>query len=88
MFLLKPKSVLDGLAGSTNIESDNIVQRYCKIPTQLKKFCLADYFSKVDVIYSKGNKLPETEEYRNDDSISYDNSSDENESSEDEGSVG
>ena len=74
VFLLKPKSVLDELpAESTNIESDNIVQRYC----------LADYVSKVDVIYPKGNKLPETVEYINDDSIS-DSSSDENENSEDE----
>ena len=43
---------------------------------------MADYVSKVDVVYPKGNKLPETREYRNDDSISDENSSDEN--SEDE----
>ena len=43
---------------------------------------MADYVSKVDVIYPKGNKLPETVEYRNDDSIGDENSSDEN--SEDE----
>ena len=43
---------------------------------------MADYVSKVDVVYPKGNKLPETIEYRNDDSISDENSSDEN--SEDE----
>ena len=78
-FLLKPKSVLDELpAESTNIESDNIVQRYSKRPRQLQRFCLADYVSKVDVVYPKGNKLPETIEYRNDDSISDENSSDEN----------
>ena len=83
VFLLKPKSVLDELpADSTNIESDNIVQRYSKRPRQLQRFCLADYVSKVDVVYPKGNKLPETIEYRNDDSISDENSSDEN--SEDE----
>ena len=83
VFLLKPKSVLDELpAESTNIESDNIVQRYSKRPRQLQRFCLADYVSKVDVVYPKGNKLPETIEYRNDDSISDGNSSDEN--SEDE----
>ena len=79
VFLLKPKSVLDELpAESTNIESDNIVQRYSKRPRQLNRFCLAEYVSKVDVIYPKGNKLPETVEYINDDSIS-----DENENSED-----
>ena len=83
VFLLKPKSVLDELpAESTNIESDNIVQRYSKRPRQLQRFCLADYVSKVDVVYPKGNKLPETIEYRNDDSISDEISSDEN--SEDE----
>ena len=83
VFLLKPKSVLDELpAESTNIESDNIVQRYSKRPRQLQRFCLADYVSKVDVVYPKGNKLPETIEYRNDDSISDENSSGEN--SEDE----
>ena len=83
VFLLKPKAVLDELpAESTNIESDNIVQRYSKRPRQLQRFCLANYVSKVDVVYPKGNKLPETIEYRNDDSISDENSSDEN--SEDE----
>ena len=86
VFLLKPKGVLDELpAESTNIESDNIVQRYSKRPRQLQRFCLADYVSKVDVVYPKGNKLPETIEYRNDDSISDENSSDEN--SEDEETV-
>ena len=60
VFLLKPKSILDELpAESTNIESDNIVQRYSKRPRQLQKFCLADYVSKVYVIDPKGNKLPE-----------------------------
>ena len=85
VFLLRPKSVLDELpAESTNIESDNIVQRYSKRPRQLQRFCLADYVSKVDIIYPKGNKLPDKVEYRNDDSISDENSSDENENSEDE----
>ena len=45
---------------------------------------MADYVSKVDIIYPKGNKLPDKVEYRNDDSISDENSSDENENSEDE----
>ena len=84
VFLLKPKSILDELpAESTNIESDNIVQRYSKRPRQLQKFCLADYVSKVNVIYPKGNKLPENVDDKNDDSISDGSSSDENEDSED-----
>ena len=58
--LLKSKSVLDELpAESTNVESDNIMQRNPKRPKQLQEFCLADYVSKVNVIYPKGNKLPE-----------------------------
>ena len=83
-FLLKQKSVLDELpAESTNIESDNIVQRFSKRPRQLQWVCLADYVSKVDVVYPKGNKLPETIEYRNDDNIIDENSSDENSGDED-----
>ena len=50
--LLKTKAVLDELpAESTNVESDNVIQRYSKRPKQLSKLCLADYVSKVDIIY-------------------------------------
>ena len=60
ILLLKTKLVFDELpADSANTESDTIIQRYSKIPKQLQTFCLADYVSKVDVIYPKGNKLPE-----------------------------
>ena len=80
VFLLKPKSVLDELpAESTDIESSNVIQRYSKRPKQLSKFCLADYVSKVDVIYPKGDKLPEKFEEKNDDEIDESSSSDENE---------
>ena len=80
VFLLKPKSVLDELpAESTDIESRNIIQRYSKRPKQLSKFCLADYVSKVDVIYPKGDKLLEKLEEKNDDEIDESSSSDENE---------
>ena len=80
VFLLKPKSSLDDLpAESTDIESDNIIQRYSKRPRQLQKLCLADYVSKVDVIYPKENKLPTEMEVKNDDDISENSSSDENE---------
>ena len=79
VFLLKPKSVLDELpAESTDIESSNIIQRYSKRPKQLSKFCLADYVSKVDVIYPKGDKLPEKLEEKNDDETDESSSSDEN----------
>ena len=57
IFLLKPKAALDELpAESTDVESDNVIQRYSKRPKQLSKFCLADYVSKVDIIYPKGKK--------------------------------
>ena len=79
VFLLKPKSSLDDLPPeSTDIESDNIIQRYSKRPRQLQKLCLADYVSKVDVIYPKENKLPTEMEVNNDDDVSENNSSDEN----------
>ena len=82
IFLLKPKSVLDELpAESTAIESNNVIQRYSKKPKQLQKFCLADYVSKVDIIYPKGYKLPEKFEEINDDSNDESSSSDDNESS-------
>ena len=51
IFLLKPKAALDELpAESTDVESDNVIQRYSKRPKQLSKYCLADYVSKVDII--------------------------------------
>ena len=83
IFLLKPKAALDELsAESTNVESDNVIQRYSKRPRQLSKFCLADYVSKVDIIYPKGNKLPEKHNHdRNDDDTCDTSSSDESEGS-------
>ena len=60
IFLLKPKAALDELpAESTDVESDNVIRRYSKRPKQLSKFCLADYVSKVDILYPKGNQVPE-----------------------------
>ena len=79
IFLLKSKSVLDELpAESTNIEADNIIQRYAKRPRQLEKFCLADYVSTVDIVYPKGNRLSEKTEDTNEDDIYSSDSSDEN----------
>ena len=85
VFLLKPKSVLDELpTESTEIESSNVIQRYSKITKQLGKFCLADYVFKVDVIYPKGDKLPEKFEEKNDDENDESSFSDENENDIDE----
>ena len=82
IFLLKPKSVFYKLpAESTYMESDNIIQRCSKRPKKLRNFCLADYVSNVDVIYHKGNKLPQKVEEDNDDSNNESSSSDENEDS-------
>ena len=82
IFLLKPKAALDELpAESTNVESDNVIQRYSKRPKQLSKFCLADYVSKVDIIYPKGNKFPEKVNDKNDDDGCDSSSSNESEDS-------
>ena len=82
IFLLKPKAALDELpAESTDVESDNVIQRYSKRPKQLSKFCLADYVSKVDIIYPKGNKVPEKVNDKNDDDRCDSSSSNESEDS-------
>ncbi|MCU7800825.1 MAG: AAA family ATPase [gamma proteobacterium symbiont of Lucinoma myriamae] len=85
LFLLKPKSVLDELpAESTDIESDNIIQRYSKRPRQLQKWCLADYVSELDIIYPKENVLHEKgAKDKNEDDVS-DKSSDDDNDSDDE----
>ena len=82
IFLLKPKAVLDELpAESTDVESDNVIQRYSKRPKQLSKFCLADYVSKVDIIYPKGNKVTEKVNDKNEDDRCDSSSSNESEDS-------
>ena len=79
IFLLKSKTVLDELpAESTDIEADNIIQRYSKRPRQLEKFCLADYISTVDIVHPRGNRLPEKTEDANEDDVYSCDSSDEN----------
>ena len=90
IFLLKPKAALDELpAESTDVESDNVIQRYSKRPKQLSKFCLADYVSKVDIIYPKGNKVPEKVNDKNDDDRCDSRSSNESEDSlDDDNSLG
>ena len=80
VFLLKPKSVLDDLPTEfTDTESSYIIQQYFRRPKQLSKYCLADYASKVDVIYPKGDKLLDSYEEKNDDEIDENCSSEENE---------
>ena len=82
IFLLKPKAALDELPGeSTDVESDNVIQRYSKRLRQLSKFCLADYVSKVDIIYPKGNKFTEKVNDKNDDDRCDSSSSNESEDS-------
>ena len=82
IFLLKPKAALDELpAESTDVESDNVIQRYSKRPKQLSKYCLADYVSKVYIIYPKGNKVPEKVNDKNDDDQGDSSSSNESEDS-------
>ena len=82
IFLLKPKAALDELpAESADVESENVIQRYSKRPRQLGKFCLADYVSKVDIIYPKGNKFPKKVDDTNDDDSLVDTSGDESDDS-------
>ena len=82
IFLLKPKAALDELpAESTDVESENVIQRYSKRPRQLGKLCLADYVSKVDVTYPKGNKFSEKVDDTNDDDSFVDSSGDESDDS-------
>ena len=45
----------------------------------MQYFCLADYVSKVDVIYPKGNKLPEKVQEKSDDDNNESFSNDESE---------
>ena len=78
IFLLKPKAALDELpAESTDVESDNVIQRYSKRPRQLGNFCLADFVSKVDIIYPKGNKFPEKDDGKNEEDSFVSSSGDE-----------
>ena len=82
IFLLKPKAALDELpAESTDVESENVIQRYSKRPRQLGKLCLADYVSKVDVTYPKGNKFSEKVDDTNDDDSFVNSSGDESDDS-------
>ena len=82
IFLSKPKAVLDELpAESTDVESENVIQRYSKRPRQLGKLCLADYVSKVDVTYPKGNKFAEKVDDNNDDDSFVNSSGDESDDS-------
>ena len=82
IFLLKPKAALDELpAESTDVESENVIQRYSKRPRQLGKLCLADYVSKVDVTYPKGSKFSEKVDDTNDDDSFVNSSGDESDDS-------
>ena len=82
IFLLKPKAALDELpAESTDVESENVIQRYSKRPRQLGNLCLADYVSKVDVTYPKGNKFSEKVDDTNDDDSFVNSSGDESDDS-------
>ena len=78
IFLLKSKAALDELpAQSTDVELENVIQRYSKRPRQLGKFCLADYVSKIDIVYPKGNKLLQKVDDTNDDDSLVSSSEDE-----------
>ncbi len=55
---------------STEIVSDNVVQRYAKRPSHQQNRCLADYVSQLDIIYPKSDKnVTENEIDTNEDEI-------------------
>ena len=82
IFLLKPKAAFDELpVESTDVESESIIQRYSKRPRPLGKLCLADYVSKVDVTYPKGNMFSEKLDDVNDDDSCFNSSGDESDAS-------
>ena len=61
IFLLKPKAVLDELpAESTDVESDNVIQRYSKTPRHLSKFCLTDLYVSISSPTEVIDSLPFT----------------------------
>ena len=74
---MKKAAFDDFPAQSTDVELESIIQRYSKRPKQLGKFCLADYVSKNDITYTKGNKLPQKVDDTNDDDSFVSSSADE-----------
>ena len=69
-FLLKSKQSLEQLpTESTDIEADNIIKRYAVRPKQLESWCLADYASKLQVIFPKDFQTNEVDWDKNDDDI-------------------
>lgn len=65
-FLLKPHDVLaDMPENSTDIQSDNALQRYQRRPRVLQNCCLADYISGYDIVYPKkmGQQRTENQEF-------------------------
>lgn len=54
VILFKMDAELDKLTpNSTDVECSNVDQRYSKRPTQLENWCLADYVSQLDVVFTK-----------------------------------
>ena len=53
--ILKDQASLENMSpDSTDIEASNDIARYAKRPKRLEKLCLADYVSKLTVIFPKG----------------------------------
>ena len=85
---MKPKAALVEIhAESTDVESENVIQRYSKRPLQLRNLCLADYVSKVDVSYPKGNMFSEKVDDTNDDDSFVNSSGDESDDSLDDNNI-
>ncbi|XP_053405183.1 uncharacterized protein LOC128558914 [Mercenaria mercenaria] len=66
--LLKSKTVLDEMPdNSTDVIAENAIKRYSKRPKKLENWCLADYVSKLDIVFPKNEHLSDSVENVNDD---------------------
>ncbi|KAJ8018509.1 ATP-dependent DNA helicase PIF1 [Holothuria leucospilota] len=67
-FLLKSTELLEQMdPDDTNIECGNIIERYKRRPRLLRKWCLADYASKLVITYPREDKFWEDEDDFEDD---------------------
>ncbi|KAJ8048298.1 ATP-dependent DNA helicase PIF1 [Holothuria leucospilota] len=66
-FLLKSKEDLEQMdPDDTDIECGNIIKRYSQRPHLLEQYCLADYASKINIIYPKEIQDPYDDCYEDD----------------------
>ena len=53
---MKSKAVREKMdPNSTEVEADNVIQRYSKRPKCLEHWCLADYVAQLEIVYPKAD---------------------------------